>query len=281
MNNKIFNTENELFNSLVTMTNCNFRNCIDSSQPTHKFYSPFILALIGIFINQLKQKKYDTFLEAIEKKLNETPNINGIYNFFGDLDYFYDVDTTSVVNTYYFLRQCKPAPYHISVINTLKENRDMGSNAIQTWLNRPNNNIDWFVNYNFYLYTHVFNNPDGLVKEYLLNEYDCFLKNGSHYYTDICFPFFLTEFNKKEFKLLLTLKNHKISYDNNNLFHIGLNILNNYSIGINSDVLKQFFCSNQVYFNSSKKLYFSQELNAAIIIYLINKINNNEQYQFN
>lgn len=277
MNKQFLKTEDELFNNLITMTNCHFRNCLSSSQPSDKFYSPFILALIGIFINQIKQRKFETFLEAIEKKLNETPNMDGIYNFFGDLNYFYDVDTTSVVNTFFILKQCKPSSYHLKIINTLSENRDIEGNAIQTWLNKPNNNVDWFVNYNFYLYTHVFNKSDSLVKEYLLNEHECFLKDGSRYYSNICFPSFFTEFNKREFKLLLPFKSHNISYDNNSLFHIGLSILNNNITELNSDSLKQFVCSNQVYFNSSESFYFSQELNAAIIIYLINKINNHEQ----
>ncbi len=278
-NKDIYKIEDELFNKVEYMSNNNFCNCFMSLQPSDKFYSPFILALIGIFLNQTKQIKFEPILTSIENKLNETSNSYGIYNFYGDDQYFFDVDTTSIVNTFFLLKQSKSLEYHEQIINSLKNNRMNGTKAIQTWINRPRNNVDWFVNYNFYTYTHIYKKPDLLIEDYLLNEQVDFLKNGSHYYSNIHFPSFITKFNEKEFNLNLSFNKINISRDDTNLFDFGLNILNDIFTEINFDKMLKLYNSNQVYFNSKKGYFSSQELNAAILLYITNKIKNHEQHQ--
>jgi len=272
-NKDIYKIEDELFNKVDYMSNNNFCNCFMSLQPSNKFYSPFILALIGIFLNQTKQGKFESLLTAIEKKLNETSNSNGIYNFYGDEQYFFDVDTTSIVNTFFLLKQSKPLEYHEQIINTLLNNRMKDAKAIQTWLNKPINNVDWFVNYNFYIYTQIFKKPDLLIEEYLLNKKADFLKNGSHYYSNINFPSFIVEFNNKEFNTNLSFGKINISTDDTNLFQYGLSLLDEPFTETHFEKLLHIYNSNQVYFNSRKGYFSSQELNAAILLYLTSKIN--------
>ncbi len=275
-NQNIVTIENELFNQLERMLINNFSNCSMALPSTNNFYSPFILALIGIFLNQTKHKRIESLLIKIENKLNETPNNAGIYNFYGNDKYFYDVDTTSIVNTFFLLRNCKSSEYHNRILKSLLNNKINGDKAIQTWINRPRNNIDWFVNYNFFAYSYLLNRPNQLIREYLISEKEKFLQTGSHYYSDISFPYFLIEFNNIEFETDLSINEKLICNDNTNLFHIGVNILDGKLTQITLEIFLFLLNSNQLYFNSKKGYFTSQELNSAIILYLINKIQNNE-----
>lgn len=275
-NRNIVIIENELFNQLEKMLINNFESCSIALSSVNKFYSPFVLALIGIFLNQTKHKRKEPLLKKIETKLNETHNNFGIYNFYGDDKYFYDVDSTSIVNTFFLLRNCKTLNYHNHVLKTLTKNKSFEDNGLQTWLNRDKNNIDWFVNYNYFIYSYLLNEPNSFIEKYLITEKENFIQTRSNYYSNIYFPSFLVAFNNVEFNVEISLLDKLLYDDDKNLFHYGINILNGKFEQASIDQLQYLFNSDYYYFNSKKGYYSSKELNSAILLYLINKGYHNE-----
>lgn len=270
--------EKMIITQLENMLENDFLNCFLNKHSYEKFYSPFILAYIGIFLNQLKQNKFESLLLAIETKLEKTPNENGIFNFFGNDSYYYDVDTTSIVNTFFLLRKNKPTEYHNQVLSKILKNKQIDSDGIQTWFERPRNNFDWFVNYNVLLYAKMLNKPVKNIHEYLRLKKKEFSALGSQYYRDISFPCFISRFYEIEFHIDLKLAKDKDNKTDTNLFTLGSIVLNKPNTKINLNTLFELLRTNQKYFNSSEGFFSSKELNAAILIYLINNLNNYEQY---
>lgn len=248
-----------------TKENC-FINCYTLENKQKKFYSPFILGLMGIFLIQSKDDKVTDILNSIETKLLNTHNKKGVYNFYGNNTYYYDIDTTAIVNIFFLLKKAKNAEYHKNIITELKKNIDVNEKLLKTWLNRDRNHIDWFVNYNFLTYTILADLKDEIIEKELKVKTENFLKNGTRYYKDISFPLFYITFNLAEFGIDFSFTS-QTNYETKNLFQYGTEyIINKKTKQITDNLLN----SNEVYFNSSKEHYSSIELGATILLYLTN-----------
>lgn len=252
--------------------NC-FINCYTIENKENKFYSPFILGLMGILLIQSKDDKVTDILDSIETKLLNTHNKNGIYNFYGNDTYYYDIDTTAIVNIFFLLKNSKNAEYHKNIITQLKKNIDVNENLLKTWINRDRNHIDWFVNYNFLTYTILADLKDAKIEKELKLRKGDFLKNGTRYYNDISFPLFYIIFNLAEFGIDFSFESHTNS-KTKNLFQYGTEYIIKQK---RKQITDNWLNSNEVYFNSSKERYSSTELGATILLYLTNlKFNNYE-----
>ena len=91
-----------IYSIIEQMVERDFQNCF-TNYKTERFYSPFILGLIGIFLFIARDSKLNDILKKIEIKLLSTYNTNGLYNFYGTKNYSSDVDTTSIVNAFIYL----------------------------------------------------------------------------------------------------------------------------------------------------------------------------------
>ncbi len=249
-----------------------FINCYTAENRENKFYSPFILGLMGIFLIQSKDDKIIDVLNSIETKLLNTHNKNGIYNFYGNDIYPYDIDTTSIVNIFFLLKKIKNIEYHKSIISKLKKNTRKNEKLLKTWINRDRNYIDWFVNYNFLTYTILAGLKDEVIEKELKLKSGDFLKNGTRYYNDISFPLFYITFNLAEFGIDFSFQSQS-NADIKNLFQYGTKYITMKQK--TEQITENFLNRNEVYFNSSTENYSSIELNASILLYLNNfKLNN-------
>lgn len=105
----------------------------------NKIYSPFLLALIGIILLPLRSnKRINILTQKIYKKLSDTANNGGLFNFYGDKEFFYDVDTTAIVNTFFF-DYCREIPNKTKILQWILENQNDHDGSVYTWIDRGNN----------------------------------------------------------------------------------------------------------------------------------------------
>lgn len=278
------NFEGELIEFLDKKLRGDFKICCEKSIDANNsnfIYSPFVLGLIGTILFGLKKNKIvELMLKRISKKLLSTKNRCGLYNFYGDDEYYYDLDTTSVVNTFLF-SYCNELPYRINILNTIRKNQNLKDGSIFTWINRERNYIDWFVNFNIYIFFRVINFSDEALNIYLRNNMDSFIDYGSRYYSDITFPMFFSYFcynqsliSKKEFlkPTYSNLKNMVAGENTISLFFSHLSQYNQKKNEFLSKLLQENWTVDISYFNSSKAIYLTKELNAAITLYLLKRL---------
>lgn len=264
----------------------NYEVCSEISiigKDSNKIYSPFLLALIGIILLPLRSnKKINILAQRIYEKLLDTPNNDGLYNFYGNKEYYYDVDTTAIVNTFFF-DYCRKIPNKTKTLQLILENKNDHDGSVYTWIDRENNNIDWFVNFNVYIFLKKIGYHENKLIDYLKNNAEKFCNNGSRYYRDITIPIFMMYFYvdqkfidnndiniSKYFNIIDKLSNE-------NVILLGLAFLRkNKKHTTEFDGLLKLLNENWHYevrcFNSSKAFYISTELNAAISLYLLNKM---------
>jgi hypothetical protein len=260
---------------------CSENSIIDNG--SNKIYSPFLLALIGIILLPMRSNKNISFLaQKIYEKLSVTENNDGLFNFYGNKEYYYDADTTAIVNTFLF-DYCRKIPNKTKTLQLILENRNDHDGSIYTWANKENNNTDWFVNLNVYVFLKKIGSHDNNLITYLKNNAENFCNNGSRYYKDISIPLFMMYFyadqkfiddNDLSISKYFNI-NEKLS--NDNMILSGLTFLrkNKKSMTEYDDLLKllnENWNHEVQCFNSSKAFYTSTELNAAISLYLLNKM---------
>ncbi|MEI7868465.1 MAG: hypothetical protein WCI11_11285 [Candidatus Methylumidiphilus sp.] len=259
---------------------CSENSIIDKS--SKNIYSPFLLALIGIILLPMRNNKnIDILAKRIYEKLSVTENSDGLFNFYGNKKYFYDVDTTAVVNTFLF-DYCQIIPNKIKTIQLLLNNKsDAGS--IHTWIGKENNNIDWFVNFNVYIFLKKHGYHENRLTYYLKNNIENFYNHGSRYYKNITIPLFMMylyidqkHIDDNDF-IITKYFNFNENILNNNMILSGITFLcKNKKNMTECDDLLQLINENWNHkvqcFNSSKAFYTSTELNAAISLYLLNKM---------
>lgn len=281
---KIKDFQDELLDFLDDKLINNFEICSENSisnNSSRELYSPFLLSLIGIVLSSLNETAIDILLQEIYKKLISTPNNEGLYSFYGNSEYFYDVDTTAVVNTFIF-RYSQELPNKDNILQQILGNQNDQDGSILTWFDRSKNNVDWFVNFNVFILLKLLGcNDDKLIK-YLRNNAVNFYKNGSQYYDDISLSLFMISFYR-DLKLIspkdffIPQNQIKIYIKKNNLITENLKDFTNFdSVKNNKNILLDQLFGNWKkdisYFNSSKAFYTSKVLNAIITLYLLNKM---------
>jgi hypothetical protein len=247
-----------IYRELGFMVSRNFVNCFPNGKEEEGFYSPFILGLIGVFLINIKNKEIEIILEKIDNKLLNTFNVEGIYNFYGNDSYYFDVDTSAIVNSYLILRHKNPVDCY-KLIERLKQKMDLDTGLYSTWLNREINHVDWIVNLNLYFLETLIKGKSNLENSLKIS-FKEYLKFGSRYYINTSFPLFWLKHIQKEFNLLLDLSKYETSFEH---------IVSDFKI--ESKNLDVTGIDNIIYFNSSKDTFNSKELSLSIISYLINK----------
>ncbi len=281
---KIKDFQDELLDFLDDKLINNFEICSENSisnNSSRKLYSPFLLSLIGIVLSTLTETAIRILLQKIYKKLISTPNNEGLYNFYGNSEYFYDVDTTAEVSTFIF-NYSQKLPNKDNILQQILGNQSDQDGSILTWFNRSKNNVDWFVNFNVFILLKLLGcNDDKLIK-YLRNNAINFYKNGSQYYDDISLSLFMISFyrdlkliSQKDFfipqnQIKIYIKKNNLITENFKDFTSFDSVKNNKNILL--DQLHENWAKDILYFNSSKAFYTATELNAAITLYLLNKM---------
>jgi hypothetical protein len=260
---------------------CSENSIIDNSP--NKIYSPFVLALIGIILLSMRSNENINILaKRIYEKLLITENNDGFVNFYGNKEYYHDTDTVAMVNTF-LSDYCLKLSNKKEVIKLILKNKNSQDGSIYTWIGKENNNVDWFVNFNIYIFLKKMGHHENRLITYLKNNAENFYKNGSRYYKDIAIPLFMMDFyidqNIIDDADLDISKNFIISekISNNNVILLALTFLrkNKKNMTECGDLLKllnENWHHEIQCFNSSKAFYTSIELNAAISLYLLNKI---------
>ena len=281
---KMKDFQNEMLDFLDDKLTNNFEICSENSiSSVNKIYSPFALSLIGIILSSLNETSIDILLQKIYKKLLSTLNKAGIYNFYGNDEYFYDVDTTAGVNTFIFNYR-QELPDKNNILEKISGNQNDQDGFILTWFNRSRNNVDWFVNFNVFIFLRILGYHNERLFMYLKNNVEAFLINGSRYYADVSLPLFMIFFyqdrniiNEQDFMIPKYMKVNKLS-SKENILSLALRYLNkdNMEYKTEKNVLLELLYDNWAkdirYFNSSAAFYTSTELNAAIALYLLNKM---------
>lgn len=264
----------------------NYKVCSEISiinKNPNKIYSPFLLALIGVILIPMRSNKnINSLIQRIYEKLSDTANNDGLFNFYGNKEYYYDVDTTAIVNTFFF-DYCRKIPNKTKTLQLILENKNDHDGSVYTWMDRENNNIDWFVNFNVYVFFKKMGCHKNMLIDYLKNNAENFFHNGSHYYRDITIPLFMVYFYLDQ----KFIDNNDINiskyfniidkFSNENVLLLGLTFLRkNKKNTTELDELLKLLNENWHHevrcFNSSKAFYTSTELNAAISLYLLNKM---------
>lgn len=281
---KIKDFQDELLDFLDNKLINNFEICSENSisnNNSRKLYSLFLLSLIGIVLSNLNETAINILLKKIYNKLLPTPNNEGLYNFYGNSEYFYDVDTTAVVSTFIF-NYSQKLPNKDNILQRILGNQNNQDGSILTWFDRSRNNVDWFVNFNVFIFLKILGYHNEKLCMYLKNNMGTFLNNGSRYYADLSFPLFMMFFyhsrniiSEQDIIIPKYMKADK-KLSKENIFSLGLTYLNNMEYKNREDVLLKLLYKNWAkdirYFNSSRAFYTSTELNAAITLYILNKM---------
>lgn len=286
MKQNIKNLQSNLIDFLDSKICNTYEVCSEISiidKDPNKIYSPFVLALIGVILLPLRSnKKINILAQRIYEKLSDTANNNGLFNFYGNKEYYYDVDTTAIVNTFFF-DYCRKIPDKTKTLHLILENQDDHDGSVYTWMDRENNNIDWFVNFNVYVFFKKIGCHKNKLIDYLKNNTEKFFHNGSRYYKDITIPLFIMYFYfdqkfiddndfgiSKYFNIIDKLSNKNVILSG--LALLRKNKKNTTEFDELLKLLNETWHHEVRCFNSSKAFYISTELNAAISLYLLNKM---------
>jgi hypothetical protein len=251
-------------------------------------YSPAFLGLIGSVLHQTPINDLKPILNIITEKIHNTPNVDGMYNFLGDSNYFYDIDSTVIVNNY--LLESGENEKFIKKIDTILDSLRTTNNGFYTWINKESNNLDWVVNLNVFVFLKKVKNKKYVGQHsFLLDQLPNYLEKGSKYYPDNNLPLFflLLYFNNgilsdDEFKCFSSIHS-KYSNSNQNILSLCCRLLlkQNSYLDLNemNESIYTLWLVDVKYTASSTSYYVSDVLNAAIALYLLNKLNSfkNEQ----
>jgi len=186
-----------------------------------------------------------------------------------------------VVNTFIF-NYSQKLPNKDNLLQRILRNQNVQDGSISTWFDRSRNNVDWFVNFNIFLFLKILGYHNEKLIMYLKNNVGAFLNNGSRYYVSISWPLFMIFFcydrniiTEQDFIIPKYTKAARQSLKENMLF-LELTYLNKYMRCKNKkdgllELLHNNWAKDIRYFNSRKAFYTSTELNAAITLYLLNK----------
>lgn len=161
--------------------------------------SPFIAALAARILlclkpHPMKSAILNNIIEYLCTKIDKT----GMIGFLDPNHHRHDLDTiASVHGLIYELNPICNRAMIPGIIDIFERHRDQKSGAFYTWIDKPNNNIDFIVNMNIGLFFDIIDHCDSRLMEYLINNYENFLSNGSHYYHNIGFPLFMSSVYNK------------------------------------------------------------------------------------
>ena len=257
-------------------------NRIDNSK-REKVYSPFVLSLIGLFLFELQENnKIKSLCTKIYEKIINTVNIEGIYNFYGNSDYYYDLDTTAVTNSFIY-KYSKVIKSKDTILSSLFEKQNEPG-GISTWINREDNNLDWFVNLNIYTFLKSLGIKNDKLFSYLKKNSKEFFVKGSQNYTNTLFPTFFICFyynsgflSKSDFNRFINLNLlNNGSQNTNEILSLGINLLLEKNLNSLPNNYIDALCNNWqeeiCYFNSSKANYTSRLLNITVALYLLKNL---------
>lgn len=242
--------------------------------------SPFVLSVAGIILFQASGM--DSILDLIIDKINSLYSCREIYNFYGDDTYHYDVDTTASTHTFLKLTN-RDRDQKEKLVEDILDIQDDESGAIWTWFDREPNRIDWFVNYNVHSYLTLIGCENNNLRNYLTENMNSFIRSGSHYYRDLDFPLFLIMIHRHlhgnsfaERIYSRSLRKPK-SPSKSDILSIALkHFFHQKKEGVNPeemiDRIRKVWKKDTVYFTSSSAVYTSRFLNAAIALFLIDKL---------
>ena len=242
--------------------------------------SPFVLSVAGIILFQASGVA--PILDLIIDKIRSLHSYKGIYNFYGDDTYHYDVDTTASTHTLLKLTSRKNNREE-SLVEDILGMQDDESGAVWTWFDREPNRIDWFVNYNVHSYLTLTGDENRNLRNYLTENMHSFIESGSHYYRDIDFPLFLIMIHRHLHDDSLAERVYSrsmgrakppstssiLSIALKYFFHQENEFFNPQKL---IDRIQKVWKRDTVYFTSSSAVYTSRFLNSAIALFLIDKL---------
>ena len=242
--------------------------------------SPFVLSVAGIILFQASG--VDSILDLIIDRIHILHSRKGIYNFYGDDTYHYDVDTTASTHTFLKLTSRK-SNREENLVEDILGMQDDESGAVWTWFDREPNRIDWFVNYNVHSYLTLTGVENEDLRNYLTENMHSFIKSGSHYYRDINFPLFLIMIHRhlhdESFAERVCSRSMRGAKppSTSNILSIALRYFFHQKYeGFNPqeviDRIRKDWERDTVYFTSSSAVYTSRFLNAAIALFLIDEL---------
>ena len=260
----------------LTLEHLIYQNCYYLDKHTQnkvEFSTPFIAALAALILKHSTPYRYfKKYAERVINHLNNsiTTNSNHI-KFLNNDEIPQDIDTIAITNL--FLSSEKHLITHkTDIIKTITKNRNDHYGAFNTWINRNDNNVDYFVNLNIYVLFSRLCHKDRLLENYLINNIDNYLSNGSPYYRDIGFPMFLIyfynrhKFVKKDDRVFTSIISKLESNPHTLKFMRNIHSLH-YKRKLYSKHKVEYSRFAQ-YFNSSSKTYHSEVLDNIIDLYL-------------
>ncbi len=243
----------------------NNSSSIDSKGNKAVISSTFVGALSGLLLqlnanHPIVQMRLSELTDYLLGQLD----LNGLLKFYSDRECPYDLDTTAV-GYHFLIDRIKSRGEIHRIRKVFMRNKCKETGAYRTWINRPNNNIDYMVNINIYTLFQRCGIHDSSLERYLIQNVNKFINNGSHYYKCIEFPLFLISFYKSQ---NLRLNNNrlilKLISDSRNT------ILRQYIFRLKDTYSRQKHESIdrdltfQQYFNSSSKSFHSKLLDLTI-----------------
>ena len=152
--------------------------------------SPFISALVGLLLLALPHtRKGNQVIRSIRSHLIGHLNNKGLIGFLEPNFHRYELDTLVTCYSFLLLTARNELSSRLPCIESLlHQNRCPGSGAYYTWIEKPNNQIDYVVNMNIRFFRSVQGVADDGLDKFLVANLTTFLSRGSHYYSDTLFP---------------------------------------------------------------------------------------------
>jgi len=175
-------------------------NCFSVDNQTRRietFSSAFVTAISGLVLRELEPySEIKSTLAQLKCYLIQNYWTHWRVNFFDLSEHNFDLDTFICVNLFLLSEKMKWSNRKM-LIDTIKNNKCHETGRYKTWFDRTDNkenNIDFFVNLNTYVFLNQLSYKDEGLCRYLITSVNEFLSHGSHYYRRIEFPLFLIFF---------------------------------------------------------------------------------------
>lgn len=152
--------------------------------------SPFVSALVGLVISALPETSRTREAQAeIVRYLCGQFDERGLIGFLDPNFHRFELDT--LATTYAFLSIADPDASerrNRRIEPFFQRNQCSTTGAYFTWIDKPENQVDFAVNLNIRLFRAVQGVTDCQLDDYLAKNVEAFLSNGSHYYANTLFP---------------------------------------------------------------------------------------------
>jgi hypothetical protein len=155
--------------------------------------SPYVAAIAArILMTMPSHNIKNEILVDAAKYLMGCMDENGLIGFLYPNHHRFDLDTLAVCYAFlYEMDRCKIEDRLPAILDIFSKHKDAKTGAYFTWIEKDNNNIDYFVNMNVRFFFWTIGKEDNDLDNYLISNLDDFINNGSPYFRDISFPLIL------------------------------------------------------------------------------------------